>query len=195
MARKKRKSAIELSPNRREIEEMILEGKSDRAISDWLISVGEKISYGTIYNYRKNKFNIKEEAVRTYNEKKSKERKEKAVNKVVSDLDALDDIIKEGKDLKLNIDQIQPNPEEGVSHLEIEKVKIQAKNLVIRAAKTKHDITKDDPEPVKVNVNVNHTTKIERLRRIEKDESDQPITSRANLKTTNNRDNKEKARD
>lgn len=155
MTRKKRPSAVELSPHRREIEEMILEGKSDRAISDWLISVGEKISYGAIFNYRKNRFNIKEEAVKTYNEKKSKERKQKAVGKVVSDLDALDEIIEEGRKLKLDIQNVIPDEDTGVTDLDIEKVKIQGKNLVIRAAKVKHDITKDEPEPINLNLNVN----------------------------------------
>lgn len=155
MVRKKRLSAVELSPHRREIEEMILEGKSDRAISDWLISVGEKISYGAIFNYRKNKFNVKEEAVRTYNEKKSKERKDTAVGRVVSDLAALDEIIEEGSKLKLTINEIYPDEETGVTDLDIEKVKIQGKNLVIRAAKVKHDITKDDPEPINLNFNFN----------------------------------------
>jgi hypothetical protein len=148
MTRKKRPSAVELSPNRREIEEMILEGKSDRTISEWLLSQNEKIGYGAIFNYRKNKFNIKDEAVKNYNEKKSKERKTKAVKKVVSDLDALDDIIAEGQKVKLNIDSICEDFENGVSYVHIEKLKIDAKRLTIQAVKAKHDITKDEPTPV-----------------------------------------------
>lgn len=180
------KSAVEKSMHRPTIDKMLKEGKTTRFISKWLKNHKknpESISHVSIHNYKKNKFNIKKEAVRKYNDKKSKELLDKESDKVASDLEALDEIIQEGRKLELNIDSIQPDPENGVSPLEIEKTKIQAKNLVIRAAKTKYDITKDDPDPVNVNVNINQKEKVERLRRIEKDESDQPITSRAKLKT------------
>lgn len=147
------KSAVELSEHRPEIDRLLEEGKSPRFISDWLKNLPkdenpEKISHVSINNYKKKKFNIKKEATRKYNEKQSKKRLDKASDKVVGDLDALDEIIDEGRKLKLAIDKIQPDPEAGVSYLDVEKLKINAKRLVIQAAKAKHDITKDEPTPV-----------------------------------------------
>jgi len=140
---RKRRSAVELSPHRKEIEEMILEGKSDRAISDWLSTVEESISYGAIYNYRRTKFNITKEATLQYNEKESKQRKKKAVAKKIGEIEFLDDII----DLAGKTD-LQVNYDARITPLDIKKLGVQA----VRA---KHEITKDEPDPVVVEVNVN----------------------------------------
>ena len=129
---------------------MIIEGKSSRFISNWLKEKDESISHAAINRYRKGDFNIKDEAAKQYNEKQSKKRKNKAAKKVVSDLEALDEIIKEGNEIKLQLNSISPDMEAGVSDLDIEKVKIQGKNLVIRAAKAKHDILRDEPTPLVV---------------------------------------------
>jgi hypothetical protein len=149
------KTAVELSPHRDEIDKKLEEGETPRAISEWLKTLKEnpeKISHTAINNYRKNKFNVYKEAAKKYkeNENKSKKRLDKASNKVVNDLSALDELIDEGRKLKLNIDTIKPDPKNGVSYIEIEKLKIQVKNLLIRAAKTKHDILKDEPTPLLV---------------------------------------------
>lgn len=131
---------------------MIIEGKSSRYISDWLKERGENISHTALNNYRKTDYNVKEEAVQKYNEKKSKQRKNEAVDNTVSDLEALDEIILTGNQLKLELDKIRPDMETGVTDLDIEKVKIKAKQLVIQAARAKHMITRDEP-PVNVNIN------------------------------------------
>lgn len=85
--------AIKTSPFRKEIEEMIIEGKSSRYISKWLDDNGVSISHTAINNYRNNGFNVKYEAAKKYREKQSQKRKEKAVNKQVDDIDKIDDII------------------------------------------------------------------------------------------------------
>lgn len=120
---------------------MILEGKSDRVISDWLKNAGERISYGAIYNYKRNKFDITKEATLQYNEKQSKKRKQVAVKQKVSEIIFLDDIINlAGKtDLQVDLDS-------RINELDI-------KRLGIQAVRAKHEITKDNPEPV-VNVKV-----------------------------------------
>jgi len=153
-----RRSAVEQSPNRTEIDKRLLRGESPRAVSTWLEGKKknpESISHTAINNYRKKHLNVNKEAVEKYQNKKTNELKEKAVDKVVSDLDALDEIIEEGRKVKLQLDVIQPDFETGVTDLDIEKAKIQAKTLTIRAAKVKHDIIKDDPEPINLNFNFN----------------------------------------
>lgn len=145
------KSAVERSERRPEIDKLLKEGKTPRFISTWLKELKdnpESISHVAINNYRKNKFNIKKEAAIKYNEKKSKELLDEASDEVVNDLDALDEIIEEGRNLKLDLNRL--TPDERTSELDIEKAKIQGKNLVIRAAKAKHDILKDEPTPLLV---------------------------------------------
>jgi hypothetical protein len=147
------KSAVELSDHRSEIDDFLKEGKSSRFISDWLKKLPKKegpetISHVSISNYKKKKFNVKKEATIKYNEKKSKEKLKKASDKVVSDIEALDEIIHEGQKIKLDLDNIRPDFDSGVTDLDIENTKLKAKRLVIQAAKAKHDITKDEPTPV-----------------------------------------------
>jgi len=51
-----KKSAVINNPYRKEIEEMIIEGKSSRKISELLKDQGESISHTAINNYKKNDF-------------------------------------------------------------------------------------------------------------------------------------------
>jgi len=97
MGKKKagRKSAVETSPFRKEIEEMLREGKSPDFISTYLKTNGESISRSAIYRYRRDKFNIQSEAVQKYNEQKSKERLDEASDDLVNDLQIIDDTIVE----------------------------------------------------------------------------------------------------
>lgn len=132
------KSAVERSQYRKEIENLILEAKSSRYISDWLKEQKEpeNISHNAINNYKKNKFNVKAEAVTKYREKQSKKRLDKAVHKTVSSIEYLDTIIETANKTGLSV-----NEEQGVTALDIHKLGVQA-------VKAKHDITKDEPDNV-----------------------------------------------
>lgn len=85
-----RPNAVLSSPYQKEIEEFIKEGKPDTYISKWLKKHDAYISNKTIGNYRNNAFNIQVTAQQKYNEKKSKERLDKASDEVVSDLEKID---------------------------------------------------------------------------------------------------------
>ena len=145
-----KKSAVIKSPYRKEIEEMIIEGKSSRQISEWLKDQGERISHTAINNYRKNDYNIKEEAVREYNENQSKARRSEAVEKKVTEIEYCDDIINTAAKIGIKIDSSQ-----GITNLDIKKLGLQA-------VKIKHTITKDEPTPV-IGVEVEECDEEERL--------------------------------
>ncbi len=131
-----KKSAVIKSPYRKEIEEMIIEGKSSRYISDWLKDQNESISHTAINNYKKNDYNIPMEAVREYNKKNSEARKNEAVENKVSEIEYCDDIINTAAKIGINID-----PSQGINNLDIKKLGLQA-------VKTKHAITKDETAPI-----------------------------------------------
>ncbi|NMB91218.1 hypothetical protein GYA37_00010 [candidate division WWE3 bacterium] len=88
-----RPGAVENSPYRKEIEEMLKEGKPDTDIAGWLKDKGKPISRVTINKYKNEKFNIPVEARKKYNEKKSKERLDGASNGMVSDIEKIDKFI------------------------------------------------------------------------------------------------------
>ncbi|AEG18153.1 hypothetical protein [Methanobacterium paludis] len=134
-----RPSAVKKSPYKKEIEEMITEGKPDTYIVEWLKENGAPISRPTINKYRKKDFNFKAEAVKEYQKQESKKRFNKAKNKIVSDLNFLDGLIETAAGTELCVDE-----EQGITSLDINKLGVQA-------AKVKHDITKDEP-PVVVEV-------------------------------------------
>lgn len=127
------KSAVEQSPNRLEIDKLLKEGKSPRFISDWLKKLKENpesISHTAINNYKKKKFNFKKEAKLKYNEKKSKELLNEAVNETVSDLEFCDNIIALANKIDLKVD-----PKNKITELDIKKLGLQA-------IKTKQDVFK-----------------------------------------------------
>lgn len=132
------KSSIKTSPFRKEIEEMILEGKSSRQISKWLKEHDEDISHTTINRYRNKDFNIQSEAVTQYNETLSQKRKEKGIEATVSDLEYCDEIIQLASKTELTV-----NHQNKVTELDIKKLGLQA-------VKTKQEILKqggdDDKE-------------------------------------------------
>ena len=165
-----RKTKVELSIHYDEIMDMIKEGFSSRDISDYLKDeYDEKIAHGTINNYAKKiRSKIKQEYHKRKNENKSKspveekrDREEifdEVVDKGVSDLNAIDNIINEADELNLNINNIQPVYMENYcvnSEVEIERLKIQVKRLAIQAVNTKAKILKDDSE-TNVNINIDH---------------------------------------
>jgi len=129
-----RPGAVETSPYRKEIEEMIAEGKPDSVIVRWLKEQGTPITRQTISSYRKNSFNIPEEATREYQAKQSIIRKDKAVKKQVSDLDYCDNIIKLADKVKLKVDHNNK-----ITELDIKKLGLQA-------IKTKQNIFKQGGE-------------------------------------------------
>ena len=83
-----RKSKIELSPHKSQIEEMILSGKSPRDISKWLKKKGEEISKKAIERYRET--HIPE--VKMIHPSILQKRLE-GIDKKLSDMDILMDII------------------------------------------------------------------------------------------------------
>ncbi|MCC9262178.1 MAG: DUF3486 family protein [Methanobrevibacter woesei] len=85
-----RPSAVEKSPFRREIEEMLREGKSPDFISRYLKTNGEHISRSAIYRYKKDRFNIQAEAITKYNNLQSRKRLDKASDDLVNDLQIID---------------------------------------------------------------------------------------------------------
>lgn len=85
-----RPSAVEKSPFRREIEEMLREGKSPDFISKYLETNGEHISRSAIYRYKRDKFNIQAEAITKYNNLQSRKRLDKASDDLVNDLQIID---------------------------------------------------------------------------------------------------------
>lgn len=118
-----RPNKVKTSRYREKIDNWIIEGKGDTEIIELLKQQDppEKIGRTTLYNYRKNDFNINKEATREYHEKKSKERLNGAVAQTVSDLEFLDNIITVANDTGLEVD-----PEKNISELDIKKLGIQA---------------------------------------------------------------------
>lgn len=134
-----RPGAVENSPYRKEIEEMLREGKPDTFIAKWLKDKGRPISRQTINNYKNNKFNIPLEAQRKYNERQSRKRLDDASDDQVDDIERIDDFIKKvDPDI---INEIEP------------KDRVQAVNRFLR---TKYQILGviDTSNPVNVNVHV-----------------------------------------
>jgi predicted transcriptional regulator len=133
------KSAVISSKYRKEIEEFILEGQSARFISSWLKEQEppESISHTAINNYKKGSFNVHAEAAQQYVEKKSKERKDEGIAKVVSDLEFCDDIIQLANKVDLKVDN-----ENKITALDIKKLGLQA-------IKTKQEVFKQGSEDEK----------------------------------------------
>lgn len=127
------RSAVITNPFRKEIEEMIIEGKSSRYISEWLKDQGESISHTAINNYRKNEYNIKEEAIKEYNEEQSKQRKDKGKRKIISTLELCQKFKDEAHRRNLS----------GIDDLDMCKIGISAGRL-------EHDITKDEPTSIMI---------------------------------------------
>lgn len=116
------KSAVELSDHRDEIDDLLLEGKSPRFVSEHLQrEYSEKISHTAINNYRKKHLNVNKEATVKYQEKRSNEVRDDAVNQTVSDLEYCDDIIELAHRVKLIVDH-----ENKISELDIKKLGLQA---------------------------------------------------------------------
>lgn len=118
-----RPNKVKTSRYREKIDNWIIEGKGDTEIIELLKEQDppEKIGRTTLYNYRKNDFNINKEATKEYHEKKSKERLKGAVDQTVSDLEFLDGIIDVANRTGLDVDH-----ENNITELDIKKLGIQA---------------------------------------------------------------------
>jgi hypothetical protein len=151
-----RPSAVEVSPYREKIEEMIKEGKKDTDISKWTKQNGAYISRQAINGYRNNKFNITEKARRKYQDKKSKERLENAADEQVSDIEKID------KDCDL-IDnwlaEIDPSILEDMDEKEIAKLFNQLLKTKDQKIKTKYQILGVIKDGSDVSVYVNNQIK------------------------------------
>jgi hypothetical protein len=133
------KSAVERSDHRDEIDDLLLEGKSPRFVSDRLQNeYDEKISHTAINNYRKKHLNVKKEATIKYHEKRSQKVKDEHIEKTVSDLEYCDDIINLAHKVNIKVDH-----ENRITELDI-------KRLGLQAIKAKNEIFKqgsdDDKE-------------------------------------------------
>ncbi|MEN6554026.1 MAG: hypothetical protein ABFC34_14200 [Methanobacterium sp.] len=158
-----RPNKVKSSRYRKKIDEMIIEGEPDRSISEWLAKQDppEKIGKSTINSYRLHDFNINDEAKQRYNEQKSQERFEDAVDKQVSDIQKIDELI--GSVNPNVMSRLDPKDQvRSVSQLLNTKYKILG---VIR-----------DDKPVTVNLNVVKEKGLERLKRIEAEHDDSDST-------------------
>lgn len=131
-----RPNAVEISPYRKEIEEMLKEGKPDTFIAEWLKNKGSPISRQTINSYKNNKFNITLEAAKKYNERQSKKRLDEAAEEQADDVELIDQFIREVDPGVIN--ELDP------------KDRVQAVNRFLR---TKYRIL-GVIGPVDVNINV-----------------------------------------
>lgn len=132
-----RPSAVEKSTFRREIEEMLREGKSPDFISTYLKTNGEEISRSAIYRYKRDKFNIQAEAITKYNNEQSRRRLDEASDDLVSDLQIIDKQILEVSG-KIDVDKMTENQKA-----------IYFTNLI----NAKYKILGHDESNVEVNVN------------------------------------------
>lgn len=142
-----RRSAVEKSEHRDEIDDLLLDGNSPRFVSTFLKDkYSESISHTAINNYKKKYLDIEKQTRIKYHEKKSKKKVEKQVKKGLNDLDALDDIIYDKCNITSNLDKVEDPTEK-------EKLKIQLKNTRVRAVQAKHNILKDDETNIEVHYN------------------------------------------
>ena len=170
------RSAGEKSEHRDLIDDLLLEGKSPRFVSDYLKNeFNEHISHTAINNYRKNKLNIPKEVAIEYKKKKeaekkqeikSKKKKNKAVKKTLSDLEKLDEIIEDSFNTQLDIERLVNDP--NCDQVKVEGLKLKKRQQGISAVNAKTNILKQDDTTVNVNINdvkVNLLEKVKKKRR------------------------------
>ena len=145
------RSAVEKSEHRSEIDDLLLDGKSPRFVSNYLKNqYDESISHTAINNYKKKHLNISEAAAVLYNEKVSKKKKKKAVTKVVSDLEKLDMIIDDCLDTNIDISRLENDPD--VDQARVEDLKLKKRKQAIDAINVKNNILKNTDTNIEVNV-------------------------------------------
>ena len=173
------KSAVEKSEHRNEIDDLLLDGCSPRFVSTYLKNeYNESISHTAINNYKKKHLNVTKEAVIDYTKKKSQEakqvqnqkesqnKKQKAVKKISSDLEKLDEIINESFNVHVDLDRLVDDPE--CDQVKVEGLKLKMRQQGISAVNTKTNILKQEDVNVEVNVKeveVNLLDKVKAKRR------------------------------
>lgn len=173
------KSAVERSKHRNEIDDLLLNGNSPRFVAAYLKNeYNESISHTAINNYKKKHLNVTKEAVIDYTKKKSKEakqvqsqkdsqnKKQKAVKKFSSDLEKLDDIIKESFNTKMDLERLVDDPD--CDQIKVEGLKLKMRQQGISAVNAKTTILKQDDTIMEINVNdveVNLLDKVKQKRR------------------------------
>lgn len=157
---------IETSVNRSLIDDLLNEGKSSRFISKYLNDPKRKhpevISHSYINKYKNEAWNIDEEAATAYREKEEarikeqeklhKDKKDKAVQKKVKEIEYCDDIIRLAKKVCLQVDD-----EKKITALDIKK-------LGLEAVKTKNQITKGDPPANENHIHIHQEERLNKLR-------------------------------
>lgn len=140
-----RKTAVEKSEHRDEIDDFLLKGESARFVSKYIYDkYNEKISHQAITRYRKKCLNVEDQVRIEYQDKKSKEKVHVEVSKGVTDLEKLDKIIDKPCDTTPDLNSVEDPTER-------EKLKIQIDKGKVQAIKTKHDILKDETITVDIN--------------------------------------------
>ena len=174
------KSAVERSEHRNEIDDLLLDGHSPRFVSTYLKNeYNESISHTAINNYKKKHLNVTKEAVIDYTKKKSQEakqvqsqkdsqnKKQKAVKKISSDLEKLDEIIEDSFNTHIDLDRLVDDPE--CDQVKVEGLKLKMRQQGISAVNAKTNILKQEDPTVEVNVNkdvtVNLLDKVKEKRR------------------------------
>jgi hypothetical protein len=118
--------SIMVSKHREQIDDMLKEGDSYTAISNWLRNNGEHISRNTISKYHKFCFNINDTAAEIYTQQHSEAKLLEEAEKVVSTLELYDKFIQAGQ----YIDPSMIDPK-------------YAADLAMKAAKQKEDFLKE----------------------------------------------------
>lgn len=117
---------IRKNPFRQEIDEKLIAGESYSAIERWLDEKGAKVGRNTLAKYHKFCFNVNEEAIEVYNERKSKEKLNEEAEKGADVLEFYDKVI--AKALEGDLNKIDP---------------ARRTDLGLRAAKQREEFMKD----------------------------------------------------
>ncbi|MDR0911114.1 MAG: hypothetical protein LBM96_00755 [Methanobrevibacter sp.] len=158
------KNKVDNSEHRDEIIKMILAGESSRKISSYLKEkYDEDISHGAINRYHNQKLKKKvksklKKKVKKYqkeNHEKTDLLVEEHTDKELIGIKLLDDIIMEADKVILNHDSLRPDPEFGITELDIEKHKLKIKKLGIDAAKVRNDLVTEPLGTVDNPLNLN----------------------------------------
>ena len=176
-----RKSKVETSPHYNEIVDLLVAGYSPRYVSDYLSNeYDEKISHNSLNRYRKNNLNVKaavkqkiiekeKQKIKSVNKQADKEIKaqesfEIAADYRFKDIQKLDDLIANAKDVEVNLDNIQILDENKYDPYREQSLKIQYKKLALDAMKLKYELIDED----ELNVNVQNENVIGLADSIEK---------------------------
>ena len=141
-----RPNKVKTSGYRKDIDKMIEDGVSDRAISKWLAKQEknpEKISYQTINTYRNKHYNIDNTAKEFYADEQSQERLNKAGKEKAGKMSKL----KEFVDMALGLGLTLPTHfkiDDATTELDVAKYIVQIVRLGIQGQKVISDFEKED---------------------------------------------------